>query len=177
MDFCVGWNGEIGFKEYGSWNKYVDIKECLLMRPGVEVILRTVREWMKEFDLQPWDAKFHKGDIRYVVIRDGQNTAQRMVTLVIRDAARVDQVARQALTVRLKSFCTSLLLGQLTKDTDLSLAETFESLIGNPWLEEAITRDVSHPSEFLFPDQLGHGRPSAASRPRCRAADGGLADR
>lgn len=151
MDFCVGWNGEIGFKEYGSWNHYVDIQECLLLKPGIKEILQTVRDWMKESDLQPWDAKFHKGDIRYVVIRDGQNTKQRIVTLVIRDALRITQEARLALSDRLKSFCTSLLLGQLTKDTDLSLAETFETLLGNPWLEEMINGVTFriHPNSFF----------------------------
>lgn len=151
MDYCVGWNGEIGLKEYGSWNHYVDVKECFLPKPGVKNILQTVRDLMKQFDLQPWDAKFHKGDIRYVVIRDGQNTKQRMITLVIQDASRINQEARRFLSEKLKPLCTTLLLGQLSKPTDLSLAESFETLLGEPWLEEKIN-DVTyriHPNSFF----------------------------
>ncbi|MFA6099502.1 MAG: 23S rRNA (uracil(1939)-C(5))-methyltransferase RlmD [Patescibacteria group bacterium] len=151
MDYCVGWNGEIGLKEYGSWNHYVDVKECLLLKPGVKDILQIVRDWMKEFDLQPWDAKFFNGDIRYVVIRDGKNTQQRMIIMVIHDAKRIDEAARQFLTSKLEPLCTTLLLGELTKPTDISYAETFEALKGNPWLEEKIN-DITykiHPNSFF----------------------------
>ncbi len=100
MDFCVGWNGEIGLKEYGAWNHYVNVNECQLVKPGVKEILETIRQLMKDFDLQPWDAKYFKGDIRYVVIRDGKNKAQRMITLVVHDASRLDQEARAFLSDR-----------------------------------------------------------------------------
>ena len=152
MDYCVGWNGEIGLKESGQWNKYIDIKQCNLMRPGVPEILEAVREWMREFDLQPWDAKFYAGDIRYVVIRDGQNTHQRIVTLVIKDFNRINAEARQWIVKKLDSpSITSILLGQNSKTTDLSMAESFETLKGNPWLEENINglEYQIHPNSFF----------------------------
>jgi tRNA/tmRNA/rRNA uracil-C5-methylase (TrmA/RlmC/RlmD family) len=89
MDYAVGWNGEIGLKETGCWNRYVDIKECHLLQPGAGEILQIVREWMLKHDLQPWDVKFHGGDVRYVVIRDGVNTKERMVIVVVADARRL----------------------------------------------------------------------------------------
>jgi len=151
MDYCIGWNGEIGLKEYGTWNKYVDVKTCLLMKTDPGPILQIIRGWMKEFDLQPWDAKFHSGDIRYTLIRDGQNTNQRLIVIVVRDASRVTSGARTALTDRLKMLCTNLLLGELTKTTDLSLAETFEPLIGEPWFDEEVNglRYRIHPNSFF----------------------------
>jgi len=97
MDYAVGWNGEIGLKETGSWNRYVDIKECHLLRPGAGEILRAVREWMLKHDLQPWDVKFHSGDVRYVVIRDGINTGERMVIVVVADAKRLTKVMKEEL--------------------------------------------------------------------------------
>jgi len=151
MDYCMGWNGEVGLKEYGAWNKYVDIRSCLLMKTDPGPILQIIRDWMKEFDLQPWDSKFHSGDIRYILIRDGQNTNQRLVVIVIRDAGRVTQDARLYLTEKLNSLCSNLLLGQLTKTTDLSLAETFEPLIGEPWFDEEVNglRYRIHPNSFF----------------------------
>lgn len=151
MDFCIGWNGEIGLKEYGSWNHYVDLKQCLLLKPGATEILQIMRDLMKQFDLQPWDAKFHKGDLRYVVIRDGQFTGKRLITLVIQDATRINQEARKFLCDKLKPFCTTLLLGELSKPTDVSLAESFETLFGDPWLEEKINETTYHihPNSFF----------------------------
>ncbi|MDD2785494.1 MAG: 23S rRNA (uracil(1939)-C(5))-methyltransferase RlmD [Patescibacteria group bacterium] len=162
MDYCIGWNGEIGLKEYGSWNKYVDVRECLLLRGpsgpadnaennDVGRTLQIVREFMSEFDLQPWDAKFHTGDMRYVVIRDGQNTKQRMTILVVKDASRINDRARKYLIDKLESHCTSLLIGELTVPTDISFAERFETLIGEPWLEENVN-DITyriHPNSFF----------------------------
>ncbi|MFA6503867.1 MAG: hypothetical protein WCT54_02875 [Patescibacteria group bacterium] len=204
MDYCIGWNGEIGLKEYGSWNKYVDVKECYLMQTHLSLrekspthrklrmqagvasdeaihgtaadchvvgllamtekasdsarnnnptgrILQIIREFMSEFDLQPWDAKFHTGDMRHVVIRDGQNTKQRMIILVVKDASRITDKARKYLIDKLESHCTSLLIGELTVPTDISLAERFETLIGEPWLEENVN-DITyriHPNSFF----------------------------
>ncbi len=151
MDYCVGWNGEVGLKEYGSWNRYVDLRQCLLMKPDAAPILQAVRDWMREFDLQPWDAKFHAGDVRYAVVRDGQNTGQRLVTVVVKDSKRVGDDAKRHLSEKLAPHCTGLLLGELTKDTDLSLAETFEPLIGEPWFDERVN-DVTyriHPNSFF----------------------------
>lgn len=151
MDYAVGWNGEIGLKEYDQWNRYVDLQTCLLLDDGVGRILAAVRQWMAEQDLQPWDAKFHHGDIRYVVMRDGKQTNQRMVIIVVKDATRISEQARQALTQALTSSCTSLLLGEQALITDLSYAQTFVVLKGNPFLEEEVNglRYRIHPNSFF----------------------------
>ncbi len=171
MDYAVGWNGEIGLKETGSWNRYVDIKECHLLQPGAGEILQTVREWMLKHDLQPWDVKFHSGDVRYVVVRDGVNTSERMIIVVVADAKRLTQNAKQDLINRVgmipawssrtkegegevdsgQGAVTSLLIGEQPKPTDLSYAESFEVLTGKASITE-IVNDVTyeiHPNSFF----------------------------
>ncbi len=174
MDYAVGWNGEIGLKETGSWNRYVDIKECHLLQPGTGEILQIIREWMTKHDLQPWDVKFHSGDVRYVVIRDGVNTNERMVIIVVADAKRLNQPAKEDLKdkvvvlsrsrsrIRSRSgdnssvdsgqcVVTSLLIGEQPKPADLSYAESFEVLIGKPSITEVVN-DVTyeiHPNSFF----------------------------
>jgi tRNA (uracil-5-)-methyltransferase len=151
MDYAVGWNGEIGLKEYGSWNRYVDVKTCLLLKEDPAPILHTVKEWMHAHDLQPWDGKYYTGDIRYVVVRDGQRTNQRLVSVVIKDATRATAEMKADLTERLKNLCTTLLLGEQSLQTDLSQAQTFEALIGEPWFEEETNgiRYRIHPNSFF----------------------------
>jgi 23S rRNA (uracil-5-)-methyltransferase RumA len=151
MDFCVGWNSEIGLKEYGSWNHYVNISECQLLDPGIKNTLESIRQWMKKFDLQPWDAKFHAGDMRYVIVRDGKNTKQRMVTVLVNDASKVSSEARDWLTENLNQEITTLLLGELKRPTDLSFIDSFEILRGDPWLEENINGLTYriHPNSFF----------------------------
>ncbi len=151
MDYAVGWNSQIGLKEYDSWNRYVDIKTCLLLNEGVGEILQHAREWMTECDLQPWDAKFHTGDMRYVVIREGKATNQRLVMIVVKDATRITQTFKESLKKRLENFCTSLLIGEQNLITDLSYVQTFETLQGNPFLEEVVNnvRYRIHPNSFF----------------------------
>lgn len=156
MDFAVGWNGEIGLKQTGSWNRYIDINECHLLKPGAGEILQAVREWMKEYDLQPWDVKFHSGDVRYVVIRDGVETGERMVIVVVADATRISGQAKQELKDKVLALSpsprpSSVLIGEQPKIADLSYAETFEVLHGKLNLTE-IVNDVTyeiHPNSFF----------------------------
>ncbi len=153
MDFAIGWNGEIGLKEYGSWNRYVNINECLLLPSGVEKILQTVRDWMKKYDLQPWDAKFHSGDVRYVVIRDGHGTGQRMVAIIVFDQSRIQEDAKDDLKLCLQAISgiTHLLIGQQNLPADLSFAQTYETVFGHELLSEeinGITYSI-HPNSFF----------------------------
>ncbi|MFA6446750.1 MAG: 23S rRNA (uracil(1939)-C(5))-methyltransferase RlmD [Patescibacteria group bacterium] len=151
MDYCVGWNSEVGLKEYGAWNKYLNIIDCPLLSSHVGPILQLVRDWMKQFSLTPWDAKFHVGDVRYVVIREGKNTDQRMVNIVIFDKTKITPEARQWLVDKLAPSATTLLLGQQNKPTDISLAQEFEVLKGDLFLVEevnGITYKI-HPNSFF----------------------------
>ncbi len=151
MDYVVGWKGEIGLKEYGSWSRYVDLKTCLLLNDGAGEILQRVRDWMRACDLKPWDAKFYRGDVRYVVIREGKNTGQRLIVIVVKDASRVTEEMQRALSSTLTGLSSSLLIGEQSRITDISLAQKFETLIGNQWLEEIVNGVTYriHPNSFF----------------------------
>lgn len=138
MDYCISWDGKIGLKEYGSWNRYLDLSTCLLLDEQTGETLNRVRQCMREFKLEPWDARFHCGVMRYVVIRLGKNTGERMVMLVVSDLSKLNEEARAAIREKLSPLCTSLLLGEQNLDTDISFVQRVESLKGDPWIEEII---------------------------------------
>jgi len=138
MDYAVGWQGTLGLKEYGSWNRYVDLSTCLLLDEETPAILDAVRGLMRDLKLEPWDARDHHGLMRYLVIRDGKNTGQRMITLVVSDASRIDEPSRNAITDRLSPLCTTLLIGEQPAVTDISTVQRVESLKGDPWIEEDV---------------------------------------
>ncbi|MBU2613676.1 23S rRNA (uracil(1939)-C(5))-methyltransferase RlmD [Patescibacteria group bacterium] len=138
MDYAVGWQGTIGLKEYGSWNRYLDLSTCLLLDEETPAILEACRALMRDLPLEPWDARDHHGQFRYVVIRRGKNTGQRMITLVVSDLSRIDVGARKTIVDRLSPLCTTLLLGEQPTITDLSLVERVETLVGDPWIEEEV---------------------------------------
>ncbi|MSR85632.1 23S rRNA (uracil(1939)-C(5))-methyltransferase RlmD [Candidatus Uhrbacteria bacterium] len=151
MDYVIGWKGEVGLKEYGSWSRYVDLSTCLLLDEETPKILQTVRELMRDLKLEPWDAKFHRGLVRYCVVRLGKNTGERMITLVVHDLARFDDAVCREITRRLAPLCTTLYLGENPDTTDLSLAKTLKLLHGNEYLTEEVNglRYLIHPNSFF----------------------------
>lgn len=150
MDFVFGPEGQLGLKEYGSWNRYVDVKTCLLMDKKTDAILEAVQTFAAQSGLKPWDARRHEGDLRYCVVRRGVNTGEHMATLVVRDVARITQHATR-IRETLAPLCTTLYLGENPEVTDLSLATTLTLLHGNEYLTEEVNgiRYTIHPNSFF----------------------------
>jgi 23S rRNA (uracil-5-)-methyltransferase RumA len=135
MDYCVSWRGEVGLKAPGRWNHYLDLTECHLLSPDAAAATNAFREWMKRNAVQPWDAVKYSGYARYLVIREGKNTGERMIIVV---TAEGELPAREDLIATLSPYATTLLHGITASKTDLSYAERFETLKGEPVLHEMI---------------------------------------
>lgn len=150
MDYVFGWKGELGLKEYGQWNRYIDIKDCLLLDKDTPKILETVRGLMQELKLEPWDAKKYIGDLRYCIIRLGKNTNERMITLLVKDLSRLAPHAEK-IKAALSPLCTTLYLGENPEITDVSLSKTLVLLHGNEFLTEEVNgfRYTVHPNSFF----------------------------
>ncbi len=151
MDFAIGWKGEVGLKEYGAWNRYLDLSTCLLLDEETPRIFAGVRTILETTGLVPWDAKRYEGDLRYCIIRRGINTNERMITLLVKDLARVTDAMRETIKDTLSPFATTLYLGENPEITDLSLAKTLVLLQGKPMLEERVN-DIQyqiHPNSFF----------------------------
>ncbi|MFA5129381.1 MAG: 23S rRNA (uracil(1939)-C(5))-methyltransferase RlmD [Patescibacteria group bacterium] len=139
MDYVVGWKGEIGLKEYGSWNRYIDLKDCLLLSPDAPKILDAVRASMKQHpNLKPWDSKKQTGDIRYVVIREGKNTGERLIALIVKDLSRFSDETREELKDQLDAFANNICLAENPALTDLSFGRTIVPLKGKESFDEII---------------------------------------
>lgn len=151
MDYAVGWKGELGLKEYGSWNRYIDLTTCLLLDEATPKILELARSLAHELGWEPWDARKHTGQFRYVIIRLGRNTQQRLIHLLVRDLSSVRDTQKARLRECFAPWCTSLILGENTKTTDVSYAERIEALIGEEFLEEDVgnVRYRIHPNAFF----------------------------
>ncbi len=151
MDYAVGWKGELGLKEYGSWNRYLNLSTCLLLDKTTPVILDTARRLAQELAWEPWDARRHTGQFRYVIVRLGRNTGQRLIHLLVSDAKAVSLQDRAKLIEAFAPLCTSLILGENTKPTDVSYAESCEALHGALHLEEEVNgvRYRIHPNAFF----------------------------
>jgi len=151
MDFPVGYrDGEpiIGLKVYGRWDLVVDLDECHLESEEAIEIIKTVKEFMREYDIKPYDIIKHRGFMRYVVVREGKFTGDRLVSLVTNKGSFI---GLDILIERLKELTTGIVWSINPKWTDLSIGEEVIGIYGKDYLNEKIGGIVYyiHPNAFF----------------------------
>jgi 23S rRNA (uracil1939-C5)-methyltransferase len=72
----------LGFHRAGRWDEVLDIERCWLTTDLGNAIRNGVRAWANEQGLPAFDQETHEGYLRHLVVREGRNTAQALVTLV-----------------------------------------------------------------------------------------------
>lgn len=138
MDFVFGANGELGMKEPGSWRSVIDLKTCFLLSPETVEILNRVRDWSRSTGLPFWNGATHDGFFRYVVIREGKRTGNRMVVLVTGAPISNEEKSVKSIANVIGDLATSVVWGINPLITDLSIAQTVTPLKGDPWIHEII---------------------------------------
>ncbi|MEK7105635.1 MAG: 23S rRNA (uracil(1939)-C(5))-methyltransferase RlmD [Patescibacteria group bacterium] len=140
MDYAFGRDGELGLKMSGRWWETLDLETCFLLSKEAPEILRRVREWSQATELPFWDTRDHQGFFRYLVIREGKNTGERLIMLVTSDQVSPDVLKehKKSLVVLLDDLATSILWSVNDKVTDLSTPSSMEVLKGTPFLHESV---------------------------------------
>ncbi len=72
----------LGLRQKGQFDAVVNLKECLLLSPDTPQLLDCMRTWALSQHLAPYNLRQHRGFLRYLVVREGKNTNQRMIHLV-----------------------------------------------------------------------------------------------
>lgn len=148
MDYAIGANGEIGLKSSGQWWNVLNLETCFLLSPESVELMKRVRVWLHEHRIVPWDNRFHKGFARYVVIREGKRTNERMLFLI---TAPGELLAMDDLVARCKDLTTSIIWGVNPTITDISVARNVRTLIGNDVIHERIGDQIfSIPPNAFF---------------------------
>ena len=72
----------LGLHTRKSFEAVVNLEECFLQSPEAVALLRATREWCRESGLPAYNTRTHQGFWRFLVVREGKRTAQRMVHLL-----------------------------------------------------------------------------------------------
>ncbi len=72
----------LGLRRKGRFDRVEDLSECRLLSPEAGPLLAAVRGWAVAEKLPTYHLRSHNGFLRYLVVREGKNTGQRMVHLV-----------------------------------------------------------------------------------------------
>lgn len=150
MDYPVGEDGEIGLKPFGKWRDVLDLKDCFILSKETPKILQLVRDWMNAYRLQGWNAVRQDGFVRYVVIREGKFTNERMV-MIVTGGMEHDATIWPELVRRMKSSCTTLYHGMNPLVTDISIPTDLRLLYGPQFMTEKINGYTYkiYPSSFF----------------------------
>ncbi|HMT01223.1 MAG TPA: 23S rRNA (uracil(1939)-C(5))-methyltransferase RlmD [Candidatus Absconditabacterales bacterium] len=75
----------IGFHKKGEFSKVLDVDQCFLVSEPMHQIFSYLKQKTKESNLPVYYQKTHRGFFRHLVLRQGVNTKQLMVNLVVAD--------------------------------------------------------------------------------------------
>jgi len=150
MDYAISYDGKVGLKEYGSWSKILDLTECYLMSEESTKIMQETRDFMSEYKVPGWDLFKHEGFLRYVVIREGKFTGDRMVNYITwsKQFKYLDELVNKLTS---KNLITSFVWGINPTITDVSVAKDLRFIWGKDHLTEKIESYTFHvhPNAFF----------------------------
>ena len=72
----------LGFHRAGRWDDVLAVEKCWLTTDLGNAIREAVVEWARGQGLAPFDQQTQEGFLRHLVVREGRNTGQALVTLV-----------------------------------------------------------------------------------------------
>lgn len=138
----------IGLRVAGRWDIIIDLDECHLMSLESVEIIKEIKKFMVKKEIAPYNIFSHKGFMRYVIIREGKFTGERLISLVtnLGPFPYLDE-----LISLLSSYSTGIIWSINPKITDLSIGEEIRPLYGNDHLNEMI-KDIIfyiHPNAFF----------------------------
>lgn len=145
----------LGQRESGRFDRIVDIETCFLMSPESLEVLHRARQWAKDHQLNGYHRRRHQGDLRYLVIREGKNTEQRMAILLATKAPAAALLAD--LQARLSSLVTTAWLGVTESPSDVARAQDMRLLWGPGRIEERLGPVIHQISPYSFFQTNTHG--------------------
>ncbi|WP_457750890.1 23S rRNA (uracil(1939)-C(5))-methyltransferase RlmD [Thermococcus sp.] len=145
-NFIVTTSG-IGLKEYGSPLRIVDLVECPVFSKRTRDYLHSLRAFLSETGLKPWNLKKKADDVHYLQVREGKFTGEVMVNLIAH--GKPSEEVAEAFGDYF-SFADSLYWSVKRNERDDPTGEP-ELLGGEPFIRERIG-DVTyfiHPNSFF----------------------------
>lgn len=126
----------LGYKKKGQWFWPLDIDACHIGPEGASALLQATRAWYREQDIRAWDSRSKDGILRYLLVRDGKRTGEKMAVLITHEG---ELDCGPFVRLAQESFgATSVYRGYFTGRSDVATAERLELLAGSPYITETL---------------------------------------
>src|SRR5699024_197405 len=121
----------------GRTHNIIDHEDCLLAPEVNRKIIETIKNYMKQYKIRPYDEKSQQGIVRHVLIRQGYTTGEIMVCLVInrKSLPRAEQLVEQLKKI---TGSTSINYNINCENTNVILGETVVTLYGPGYITDFI---------------------------------------
>lgn len=145
MDFIIGKGPKIGLREVEKYYKIVDIRKCFLQSEYSNDAINKFREFIIEKNLEPYDIVTKKGFLRYIIIREGKNTGEKMINIVTTSGTfrHLDE---------LKNIfeCNTFIWSINDSVADVSTAEKYHVIFGDGYIREKILDRTFYIAPYSF---------------------------
>ena len=144
----------------GSFNRVFNLEECYLQSPQTAAMVTEVRDWVRSSGIPVYDTKGHHGFWRFLVLREGKRTGQRLVHLITTDQGDGENVAALAAHLRERfGEITTLVHSVNARKAQVAQGGRSRTLWGPGYIEEELQgRRFRISDRVVFPDQYGGGR-------------------
>ncbi len=131
-------NGDvkIGFYAEHSHN-VIDTDNCIIQSDISNGIAQTVRFWINQCNIEPYNESEHRGDIRHIITRIGYHTGQIMVCLVV-TRKNIPNLNRLVDSLKKIPDMTSICLNINDKKTNRIMGDKVITLFGPGYIEDTI---------------------------------------
>ncbi|MBI5245082.1 MAG: 23S rRNA (uracil(1939)-C(5))-methyltransferase RlmD [Elusimicrobia bacterium] len=145
----------LGLKRRNRWDKVMSLEECHLLSPESTKLLSGVRAWAWRERIEPYNLHKQTGFLRYLVVREGKNTGERLVLLVTTKG----ELPREGFVkAALDSYpATTILWGLNTGKSDVALSENIQTLHGPGCIRESLLGRTFRISPHSFFQTNTHG--------------------
>jgi 23S rRNA (uracil1939-C5)-methyltransferase len=128
----------VGLHEAERYDRILDIERCLLQPDAMNAILGEVRAFVRERGWAVYETEREDGLLRFLVLREGRATGERMVNLV---TASPDVATARALADRLRERCpgvASVVLNVNPKKAAVAIGVEEHPIAGNQRIRERL---------------------------------------
>ena len=116
----------------------VPVGRCLIQSETADRIAAIVRQWMRDFDVPPYDYQTKRGAVRHIYVRVGEKSGESQLTLI---AATRKMPALAELVHRLRQAepsLTGILINHNQRGDNVILGDRTDVLWGEPMLEDRL---------------------------------------
>ncbi len=138
----------LGQRETGRFDHVIDLETCFLMSEGSLEVLKRVRQWALGQGFTGYHRRKHEGDLRYLVIREGKNTGERMAILLATSQAAEKCAA--TFPTDLKPLLSTCWLGVNDAISDVARTEDMRLLWGSGTITEKLNARTYQISPYSF---------------------------